>query len=271
MTAWLETPYIEARENAGLGRPFVSGDDIATAMRAQSAMCVTGGEIAPGALAVLADSAVGYATVNQTTGASGMVTGHLNIELTGPIPTGDDVELLCRGRLVGGDDTYAVGSGEIVDATGRTIAVVTIGAVLFPGEVFSTPPREPPTHGPARADDVDEFLGSEFVDRSGSTCTMRFAASLATTNMSGGVHGGMGVLMAERTIDRLLRSDDGVATHRLVALRAAYPRRIEADGTRIECVAETMHRGRRLALARAVLNDQQGRPAVVVDASYIGI
>ena len=267
----LETPYIEARENAGLGTPFVSGDDIATVMRPRPAMRTPDGALAPGALAVLTDSAIGFATVHQTGGPRRMVTGHLNIELTAPIPTGDEIELLCRGRLVGGDDTYAVGSGEVLDASGTTIAVATIGAVFFPGEPPIRVVPEPPANGPTTAGDVDELLGTRLVERTGSTCTVRFTSSGSTTNLSGGVHGGMGVLMAERTIDRLLRSDDGEATHRLVAIRAAYPRGIVADGAEIECVAETMHRGRRLALARAVLRDQQGRPAVVVDASYVGV
>lgn len=270
-TTWLETPYIEARETAGLGRPFVAGDDIATSMRVTPAMRTPDGAFVPGALAVLTDSAIGYATVHQTGVAGRMVTGHLNIEFTAPVPAGHEIELVCRGRLVGGDDTYAIGSGEVVDAGGRTVAIATIGAVLFPGQVPINAASDRPVHAPTTAIDVDELLGAEVVERTGSTCTVRFTASDATTNISRGVHGGMGVLMAERSIDRLLRSDDGEATHRLVAIRAAYPRAITADGTQIECVAAAVHRGRRLALARAVLHDQQGRPAVVVDASYIGV
>lgn len=274
-TTWLQTPYIQARENAGLGTPFVAGDDIATLMCPPPAVRTAEGALVPGAIAVLTDSAIGYATVHQTGVAGRMVTGHLNIELTAPLPVGDDVELLCRARLLGGDDSYAVGSGEVLDAAGRTVAVATIGAVLFPGDlagdVVGGGVWERPANGPTPAADVDALLGTEVVDRSASTCTVRFTASDAITNMSGGVHGGMGVLMAERTVDRLLRSDGGEVTHRLVAIRAAYPRGIPADGTQIECVAEAMHRGRRLALARAVVHDQQGRPAVVVDASYVGV
>ena len=58
-TTWLETPYIEARENAGLGTPFVAGHDIATVMRPRPAVHTSDGALVPGAIAVLADGPPG--------------------------------------------------------------------------------------------------------------------------------------------------------------------------------------------------------------------
>jgi uncharacterized protein (TIGR00369 family) len=91
-------------------------------------------------------------------------------------------------------------------------------------------------------------------------------------NSSGGIHGGFGVLMGERTLDVAIRTvlgDDRLM--RPVELRAAFLRPIVADGTPVECRAVVMHLGRRLAAARGEVRDHRGRPAVLVDATYITV
>ena len=56
---------------------------------------------------------------------------------------------------------------------------------------------------------------------------------------------------------------------RPVELRAAFLRRIEADGHIIETVASVAHRGRRLGAARCELRAPNGKPALLIDATYI--
>jgi acyl-coenzyme A thioesterase PaaI-like protein len=58
---------------------------------------------------------------------------------------------------------------------------------------------------------------------------------------------------------------------RPVELRAAFLRPIVADGTPVECRAAVIHLGRRLAAARGEVRDHRGRPAVLVDATYITV
>jgi uncharacterized protein (TIGR00369 family) len=101
---------------------------------------------------------------------------------------------------------------------------------------------------------------------------LHLEASPRFANASGGIHGGFGVLMGERTLDLALRTAlAGERSMRPVEVRAAFLRPIVADGTPVESRAMVMHLGRRLAAARGELCDHRGRPAVLVDATYIAV
>ncbi len=86
----------------------------------------------------------------------------------------------------------------------------------------------------------------------------------------GNVHGGGGVLLGERAaaaaLGRVQVPGDGA--RRLVELRAVYLRPLAADGGPLECRAEVVHLGRRLAAARAELFRPGEPPAVLVDTAY---
>jgi acyl-coenzyme A thioesterase PaaI-like protein len=84
------------------------------------------------------------------------------------------------------------------------------------------------------------------------------------------VYGGIGVLMGERAMELALRvARPDLEVMRPVELRAAYVRPIAADGSLIECHAQVMYLGRRLAVVRAEVRAPDGRVAVLVDGSYI--
>lgn len=74
----------------------------------------------------------------------------------------------------------------------------------------------------------------------------------------------------ERTLDVALRAAITDAwSVRPVELRAAFLLPIPATGAPIESRASVVHLGRHLAAARGELRHRQGRPAVLVDATYI--
>jgi uncharacterized protein (TIGR00369 family) len=115
-----------------------------------------------------------------------------------------------------------------------------------------------------------ELLGARLVDARSTGIRMTAEAKPEFANTSGGLHGGFGVLMGERVLDAALRA----ALHndqsmRPVELRAAFLRPIVVNGHVIECRATVMHQGRRLAAVRGEVRDHQGRPAVLVDATYV--
>ena len=92
----------------------------------------------------------------------------------------------------------------------------------------------------------------------------RFRSSPVLANVRGGLHGGVGMLMGERTCRMLL----GDAQAQLVALRAVFARPVAADGGAVTYRAGWLHRGRRTAHVKAELSNQAGRFAVSVDAVY---
>jgi uncharacterized protein (TIGR00369 family) len=117
---------------------------------------------------------------------------------------------------------------------------------------------------------VLELLGARLVSTRHTGIRVTAEAKPEFANSSGGLHGGFGVLMGERVLDAALRA----ALHdersmRPVELRAAFLRPIVADGRAIECRATVMHQGRRLAAVRGEVRDHYGRPAVLVDATYV--
>ncbi len=263
---------IPARVSAGIGHPRSTDDGLATEMVPAAAMYADDGRIAPGALCILADTAIGFAVVSGLPEEAGIVTSHLNIEFVRRVPS-DATLLRCTGRLARADASYALGSGTILGPGDDEIAIATIGCVVVP-----RPPADGVTAVRGAGDDtttpvpssVDELLGCRVVSLTAERCEVSYTASAALSNLHSGVHGGMGVLMAERAMDRLVPASataDG-GSKRLVALRAVYPRRIAADGDQIACIAETVHHGRRLTMVRATLHDQDGRTAVSVEGTY---
>jgi uncharacterized protein (TIGR00369 family) len=117
---------------------------------------------------------------------------------------------------------------------------------------------------------VHDTLGTQVVRALRSGVRVLARASVHFANSRGGLHGGFGVLIGEQTLDLALRvALDGARTMRPVELRAVFLRPIIADEAMVEARATVIHLGRRLATVRGELRDQRGRPAVLVDATYL--
>jgi uncharacterized protein (TIGR00369 family) len=238
------------------------------------------GALAPGALAILADSALGWAVMSTMPAEAGMATSHLHLELLRPINPGT-TRLTCTAEQRGIEGRFGIGEGDITTADGTSIARATIGAVILTRRSGGSGPQvvkadavdtaEPRPHQLIAGSPVHQLLGMRVLSAgpTGVHVTVRADPSLA--NFSGGVHGGVGVLIGERTLDLALRA--AIVDERQlrpVELRAAFLRPIAADGQEVEAVATVMHLGRRLAAARGEVRDQEGRAAVLVDATYVG-
>lgn len=251
----------------GLGQPKRVGDDVVADMTVRPAL-LDDGYATAGITAILFDWVLGMAVIADSPG-TGMTTTYLHLEMLRPA-LHDPPALRGIGRARHLRNNIAIGDGVITDVNGSELARATMGALLLgpptnnaSGERPMPPEEDTPSSGPGLAG-----ARGDVVDASSSGAVLRFRPGLRLANVSGGVHGGVGVLMANRTLDAAVKAA-GQTNHRLLELRAAFVRPIPATGDPIDCAAAVLHSGRRLTLVQGELRDQSGRPAVLVDATYM--
>ena len=270
---------IPAWSSGGLRQVEVAARRCVHEMDVPSSLRDADGAVAPGALAILSDSTLGFAVMTTVPTPLTMATSHLHLELLRAMPSTATV-LRCSGEQRSLDDHFGLAEGDIVSDDGTELARATIGAVLFNGA--RRPARAPDeaqdtdhahqarTHHKMTGSPVLELLGARLVSTRSTGIRVTAEAKPEFANSSGGLHGGFGVLMGERVLDAALRvSLHDELSMRPVELRAAFLRPIVANGRAIECRATVMHRGRRLAAVRGEVRDHQGRSAVLVDATYV--
>ena len=216
-------------------------------------MVDTDGSVPAGSLGILADTSLTSACVAAVADRQSVVTSHLQFELLAPLRTRT---LVCTALTTALGDGWALSAGEVETGDGTVVARISMGAVLF---------EQPRAQGPAATgSDLDaRVLGmvSTSAGNAVTTCTPAYAW---LANAYGGLHGGAGFLIGERTLQLAMGP-----TMRALEVHAVYLRPIPADGQLVESVATVAHRGRRLAAARGEVNAPSGKPAVLVDATYI--
>jgi acyl-coenzyme A thioesterase PaaI-like protein len=280
---------IPVREEAGIRDDGLWDGGAAQALVVPEWLRDKTGAVVPGAIGMLADSVLGSAVMSSVAPQLSMVTSHLHLEIPGMIPpVTDEIRGRARGRSMAA--RYGVGEGEMHAGDGTEIAQATIGSVLipFPKDDVAPPPTllagapdahpSRPPHRLVAGDPLHVYLGTDVVAARRTGVKIRVAASPRLANSSGGLHGGVGLLLGERVLDLALdvalraagrpRSTPEGAM-RLVELRAAFVRRVPADWRPIACHGAVLHLGRRLAAGRAEVQDQDGRPAVLVDATFV--
>jgi acyl-coenzyme A thioesterase PaaI-like protein len=252
------------RETCGLEDPTQVGEDVVADMTVRAGM-LDDGYATAGTLAILFDWVLGLAIVTDSPGMI-MTTTHLHIEMLRPALRNPS---LLRGRANAHHlrHNVALGQGVITDADGIESARATIGALLLEPTPNRSPGRQRDIAEPGPTS-TDLGIGGVVVDKNGSGVVLQFHPGPSVANVSGGVHGGVGVLMAHRALDAAVKAVAPVS-HRLLELRAAFVRPIPATGELIEGAADVLHSGRRLTLVRGELRDHTGRAAVIVDATYM--
>ena len=202
------------------------------------------GSVPAGALGILIDATLGTAVMSAVGSGLSMVTSHLQLEVLRPLEATDG-PLTCIGRPTAIQDRFALSAAEVTDAAGTVVARAAMGSVMF---------ERAPEQGPNGVD--------------GTTTTTRTPAHQWLANSFGGLHGGAGFLIGERTMQAAVDGGEGPVM-RPVEVRAAFLRPIPAEGEIIEASAQLVHRGRRLAATRGEVRGPDGRPAVLVDATYV--
>ncbi|WP_262322383.1 PaaI family thioesterase [Acidiferrimicrobium sp. IK] len=296
------TPFIPAWHAAGLERTHSGHGTSGQRMQIPDWLRDRSGAVVPGALGLVTDSVLGGSVMSLVEKGMSMVTSHLHFEVLAPIPI-DTTVMLAEGRCRSLAAHFGIAEGSVRTESGQEVARATIGSVLVPGLSgdlidgagrgrLGAPDEESSRRRPDRAagDDravvpggihhlvagepVHDRLGTEVVAarRAGVTIRVRAAPDLANSRAT--VHGGVGALVGERVLDLALRvaleaREGGAVGMSLVELRAAFVRNIPADGSRIEARGTIMHLGRRLAAGRGEVRTADGRPAVLIDATYL--
>jgi uncharacterized protein (TIGR00369 family) len=237
------------------------------------------GAVVPGVLGILGDSAMGDAVMTTVPLSGTMMTSHFHLEIHRRIGTMIDI-LTCTGSLSDRSDSFARSTGTFTAPDGSLVATATSGGVLV-----DIPDRAPmldsstqaPMSTMEESTDVDgraqspvlQLLGAAMVSTDDGL-QLAFSADARFSNSSGVIHGGFEILMGEQLLHEAVRRSlpDGRLAE-LVELRVAFLRPIIADGSPVVTDASVLRLGRRTAVARGQLLNQQGREAVLVDASYL--
>ena len=117
---------------------------------------------------------------------------------------------------------------------------------------------------------VHRLLGTRVHELGDGRIRLTIEAGATLANERSGLHGGVGALVGERANDLVLRSLLGPhRTMRSIEMRVAFVRPLPASGRRVECVAQVVNLGRTVAVTRAELRTEDGKPAVLVDQIHV--
>lgn len=261
-------PHIPVRATVGLEDPLIADDLVTGDLTVSKILHDSAGMVAPGAVALIADSCLGLTAVFQGRGAPSMATSWLHIEFARPIAARTRT-LRGTGRLRTINGNLALTEGEVRDDSDSAIAYASMGAVLIQGAPASATAvahelgGADASSGSSPVANVRDLLGMRVVSSTDSGVEAIFRAAPELANLSGGLHGGVATLMGERTCEVAVGRDA-----RLVALRAAFARPVAADNGAVTWRATSVHRGRRTAHFHAELSDQVGQAAAFLDAVY---
>ena len=258
-----------ARATAGVDAQMHGDGESLETMVVQPALTEPGGALAPGALAVLADAALGQAVRSLTGDDDRVVTTHLHLVFLRQLDPDDD-RYVAQGRATLAPGRHSGSAwGEVSTSAGVVVARANLGSALGvgPAETSATA-RTPPSASPRRdTGPVDILVGRQVIRVGVDGAEATFKADPSFLNGAGAVHGGFGFLFGERLFESVVAAID--PARQLAEMRAVFLRPIAADGRTVRAVATTIHHGRRLAALHGTIEDQRGRPAVVVDATYV--
>jgi uncharacterized protein (TIGR00369 family) len=223
-----------------------------------------------GAIAILADSTIGWSLASSLPADRSMVTAQLRFELA-RAPRPGDFTYRCRGATSFSDADVGYGRGELVDDADQPVAWATMRSApvrLRAGEQAGVPlDAVIAADRPVPAASIDDALGARDAAAAGihGSVTLRCEPHLA--NSSGGVHGGVIALMGERAVRLAVSGLAAPSEVRPLELDVPYVRRLPADGSMVEARAEVIQQTRRFFLVRGEVLDRDGRPAALLRAS----
>jgi acyl-coenzyme A thioesterase PaaI-like protein len=261
----------------GATRPCSGGVELTLVRRPEA---VDGeGALPTGVLALAVDHALGGAIAQVISDDEVMITSHLHLELVRPL-TPDVDAVVAHGEVVEKGGGHAFTRGVMRDGDGRILALMTARFAMLPldssaGGYVRPGGAAAPVPTGQEIDDVhvDEppvsrLLRMRVVEETPGRIVTRFRAHGGLANERQGVHGGVGVLVGERALDRLVRTIGDGSRFRPVELRAVFLRPLAADGSDLVCDAEVGYAGRSVITGRATLSTPGGKAAVVVDAIH---
>jgi uncharacterized protein (TIGR00369 family) len=225
------------------------------------------GRLLPGALAIVADVACGWAAHAAQQHAGFASTAQLRLEFVRPLP-GLGSAVVVRATCDSATADAGLARGEIVDDSDDLLAVCSVrtiplaahrGAADAAGAVATVGTIDLAN---TQLADVIGLVASKSAD---GEATLELRPSLAIANSAGAVHGGalalIGYVAASDAQRSVLEADEELHALDLVI---NYYRAVPADGSLLTCTAAVAHRGRRFVVAEGHLVTADGRIAARV-------
>jgi uncharacterized protein (TIGR00369 family) len=225
------------------------------------------GRLLPGALAIVADVACGWAAHAAQPDAGFTSTAQLRLEFVRPLPR-EGASVVVRASCDSATAEAGLARGEIVDGDDDLVAVCSVRTI--PLGVHRGAARAAAAVAAARPLDLSscelaDVIGLVTARGANGTAMMELRPGLAIANSAGAVHGGaiamIGYAAASQAQQSLLA--DGEELHAL-DLVVNYYRAVPADGSLLTCTAAVAHRGRRFVVAEGHLVTADGRVAARV-------
>ena len=249
-----------------------------------------GGDLLPGAFAVVADACCGSAVASVMPAGQAALTAQLRVEFIRPVPPGQPwIEGRAEADAVDGDG--GLGRGEIVDqadqllgvaslrlmsashprsqaGTARAVAAqdTAVRAAAMPA-TSQLPVPETVAAPRGRPAGSAEFLGvvSQLAVAGRAAWTLR--PSAGTANSFGMVHGGVLGLLAHQVASDAQQSLIGPGEQLIpLDLVVNFYRGVPAAGRLITAAAQVAHRGRRFVVAEGTVTGPDGKPALRLSA-----
>jgi uncharacterized protein (TIGR00369 family) len=246
------------------------GDGTCTELlRVADWMCERDGRPAVGALALLADSATGWSVSTRLPAGTSMVTAQLRLELYEGVPREVPVFHI-RAQAVHADAQVAFGRADLTTDRGRPVGMTTMRSALVPHPATRDgfAERIGAVVPPLPAGHVDDLLETQVREASAQRAEVAVRARPQLANLSGKVHGGVVVMMAERAIVPLLASLGAPAAFRPLDIDVVYARPLDADDSIATASAAFVTSTRRFVQLSGLVTRPDGRVAATVRAAY---
>jgi uncharacterized protein (TIGR00369 family) len=273
-------PYAGFREGLGIsGQPIpiigttgcevlhAAPDGVLVRLPVSRALLSAQGRLLPGALAIVADVACGWAAHAAQQHAGFASTAQLRLEFVRSLPE-LGASVVVRATCDSATAEAGLARGEIVNDDEDLLAVCSVrtiplavhrGAAGAKDAVASVVPIDLSTVSLA------DVIGLESSQSADGTATMSLRPGLAIANSAGAVHGGalalIGYLAASEAQQSVLADGEELQALDLVI---NYYRAVPADGSLLTCTAAVAHRGRRFLVAEGHLVTADGRIAARV-------
>jgi uncharacterized protein (TIGR00369 family) len=222
-----------------------------------------------GAVALVADSTLGWAISSVMPQGMAMITAQLRVELTRAFTPGE-ATVRSRATASFADADVGYGSSSLLDGDDVVIGAGTVRAapVKVRGRELEGAPLDADVGPSVGATTAQEALDEREATSGDGTGALSMRCQPHLANSALGVHGGVIALMAERAVRLAVASVAEVDALRPLDFDIVYLRRLAADGSIVRAHAEIISRTRRFVTVSATVDTPSGEAAAVVRVAY---
>jgi uncharacterized protein (TIGR00369 family) len=256
-------------------------DEILGDQSVVAAGCDGAGRLPAGALCLLADLVLGMVSCSRLGESERLVTSVLSLEFVGPLEA-DGLSIGARASVVGSGAASILSTATLTRPDGSLVAQATGRFPIVPagGTVAAWVKADagigepdgavsPAPHALTDGVPIHELLRTRITAAGDGRVAFEVRSDPAFANERGGLHGGMGGLIAERGTDLAVAAAVSPGTDWwLGSLRVVFVRPLPAAGQRVAVEAEVRNLGRTQAMTRAHVLTADGKLAIAAEALY---